>query len=142
MMRTFKLAMITSVAIMAVGFALFQFFPKWMLEMFSADANMMKIGIPALRIISFNFVFAAMAITIGSIFSGTGNGVYSMIVSIVRQLVVILPVAYLLSLTGNIDLVWLSFAIAELVGLALSVFFLKRTYESKLQYLGEEENNY
>lgn len=87
---------------------------------------MMSIGVPALRIISISFILAGFCIACGSVFQALGRSVYSMVVSVARQLVVLLPVAYCLALPGNVDLVWWAFPAAELMSLAMTVFFLLR----------------
>ena len=96
---------------------------------------MLVIGVTALRLISTHFVLAGFCIIAGSTFQALGNGVLSMIVSIARQLVVLLPAAYLLSLTGNLNLIWLAFPIAELMSVILSGFFLYRMYQKVIKPL-------
>ena len=91
---------------------------------------MLRIGVPALRIISLCFVFAGFNVICSSAFQALGNGVLSMVVSIVRQLVVLLPAAFLLSFTGNVNAVWLAFPIAEVASLLLCVLFLRHTYRT------------
>ena len=125
--RTIKLAILSAIGIMAVGLAIFELFPGFLLAFFDASENMLAIGIPALRIIALAFVFAGFCIIAGSVFQAIGNPFYSLIVSVCRQLVVLLPVAWLLSKTGNLTLVWLAFPIAELMSLTLSIIFLRRT---------------
>lgn len=128
--RTIKLAILSAIAIMAVGLAIFELFPGFLLAFFDASENMLAIGTPALRIIALAFVFAGFCIIAGSVFQAIGNPFYSLIVSVCRQLVVLLPVAWLLSQTGNLTLVWLAFPIAELMSLTLSIIFLRRTLRS------------
>ena len=135
MLRTMKLAMIYAVSILFVGLLVMQIFPAQLFSLFEASEDMLAIGIPALRIISIHFLFAGFCIISGSTFQALGNGVTSMIVSIARQLVVLLPVAYLLSLTGNLNLIWLSFPIAELMSMALSGIFLYRIYQKVIKPL-------
>ena len=125
--RTIKLAVLSAMAIMAVGFAVFQLAPGVLLSFFDASENMLAIGSPALRIISFSFILAGFCIIAGSVCQAIGNPFYSLIVSVCRQLVVLLPVAWLLSKTGNLTLVWLAFPIAELMSLTLSIIFLRKT---------------
>ena len=125
--RTIKLAILSAIAIMAVGLAIFELFPGFLLAFFDASENMLAIGIPALRIIALAFVFAGFCIIVGSVFQALGIPCYRLIVSVCRQLVVLLPVAWLLSQTGNLTLVWLAFPIAELMSLTLSIIFLRRT---------------
>lgn len=133
-LETVKYAMIYAVAIMLVGFALFELIPGPLLKIYDASPEMLAIGIPALRIIAFTFLLAGMCIIMGSCFQALGNGVYSMIVSLMRQMVVLLPAAYLLSLTGNLTAVWWSFPIAEIMSLAVSVFFMRRIIKERLNF--------
>ena len=91
---------------------------------------MLAIGDPALRIISFSFLLAGFCIIAGSVFQAIGNPIYSLIVSVCRQLVVLLPVAWLLSRTGQLELVWWAFPIAEVMSFTLSTIFLRRTVKS------------
>ncbi len=135
MLRTMKLAITYAVAIMFVGFLVMQIFPAQLFSLFEASADMLAIGVPALRFISISFLFAGFCIIAGSTFQALGNGMLSMIVSIARQLVVLLPVAYLLSLTGNLNLIWLSFPIAELMSVALSGLFLYKIYKKVIKPL-------
>ena len=128
--RTVKLAVCTAVAIMAVGLAIFQLAPEVLLSLFDASAEMDSIGSVALRIISISFLFAGFCIIAGSVCQAIGNPFYSLIVSVARQLVVLLPVAWLLAQTGRLELVWVAFPIAELMSLTLSVIFLRRTLRS------------
>ena len=127
-----------AVGIMLVGLAIIQLFPAPILGIFEASADMLRIGVPALRIISLCFVFAGFNVICSSTFQALGNGVLSMIISIVRQLVVLLPAAFLLSLSGNLDLVWLAFPIAEVAAVCLSVLFLRHTYRTTVAALDND----
>lgn len=98
---------------------------------------MLAVGDPALRIMSLAFVFAGACIIVGGVFQALGNSVYSMIVSIARQLLVLLPAAYLLSLSGNIDTVWFAYPIAEVVSLTVTVILFLRLYKTKIRPLGQ-----
>lgn len=124
--KTIKCAMLYAEAIMLVGFLLFQFLPDKLLGLFSASEAMLAIGKPALRIICFHFLLAGMSIILSSTFQALGNGMFSLIISVCRQLVVLLPAAWLLSKTGNVNMVWWSFVIAELVSVTLSFVFFAR----------------
>ena len=128
--KTVKLAACSAVGIMAVGLAIFQLAPEILLGFFDASAEMSAIGSVALRIISISFLFAGFCIIAGSVCQAIGNPFYSLIVSVARQLVVLLPVAWLLAQTGRLELVWLAFPIAELMSLTLSTVFLRRTLKS------------
>ena len=134
-MKTFKLSVMYAVGIMLIGFLIMQVFPAQLFGLFDASEEMLAIGVPALRLISTSFLFAGYCIISGSMFQALGNGMLSMINSIARQLVVLLPVAYLLSLTGNVNLIWLSYPIAEIVSLVLSSVFLYRIYQKIIKPL-------
>lgn len=124
MTKTIRLSITYAVSIMILGLIVFNVFPKELLDIFKASEGVLAIGVPALRTISLSFVFAGFCIVSGSVFQAVGNGVLSMIVSIVRQLLILLPSAYLLSLSGNVSYVWFSFPIAEISSLILSAIFL------------------
>lgn len=135
--HTIKSSVIMAVCIMLLGLAVMQIFPAQLLGIFNPSEHMLSIGVVALRLISLSFVFAGYCIVTGSVFQALGNGVYSMLVSIVRQLLVLLPVAYLLSLTGKLDMVWLAFPFAELFSLGLSTIFLIRINKTIISKIGE-----
>lgn len=134
--KTIKLSIIYAEILMVIGFLVFQFFPGVLFGWFSASETMLSIGVPALRIISISFLMAGFCIICGSVFQALGNGVYSMVVSIARQLVVLLPAAYLLAQLGNVDFVWWSFPIAEIMSLTLSLFFLIRINNKVIKHIG------
>ena len=123
--KTLTLSVISACVLMLIGLAVMQIIPDKLLLMFNASPAMLSIGVPALRIISLSFVFAGFGIVASSVFQALGNSMYSLIVSIARQLVVLLPVAYILSKFQQLDLVWLSFPIAEIASVVLSVLFLR-----------------
>lgn len=125
--KTIRLGMVYAVAIMVVGLLVFQLIPKELLLMFDASDAMLEIGAPALRIMSLAFVFAGIGIVSGSSCQAFGYSVYSMLISITRQIVVLIPAAYLLSLTGVLRSIWFAFPIAEIFSLILSLFFLRTT---------------
>lgn len=125
--KTIRLGMLYAVIIMALGFLVFQLIPKELLLMFDASDAMLEIGAPALRIMSLAFVFAGIGIASSSACQAFGYSVYSMLISIARQIVVLIPAAYLLSLTGVLRSIWFAFPIAEIVSLFLSLFFLRTT---------------
>lgn len=135
--KTVRLSVIYALAIMAAGLAVFQFAPQLMLELFNASENMMAIGVPALRIISLSFLFAAFGIVSSSFFQALGNGIYSMLVSLTRQLIVLLPAAWLLSLSGNVEVVWWAFPVAEVFSFALSLIFTVRISKKVVSHIGE-----
>ncbi len=125
--KTIKLTIITAVSIMAVGVIAFEAVPELLLSFFNADAHMTEIGVPALRIIAPHFLLAGFCIIAGSVCQAIGNPKYSLIVSACRQLLVLLPAAWLLAQTGVLDYVWFAFPIAEIASLILSAIFLKKT---------------
>ena len=135
-MDTMKWAAVFAVSIMLAGLLVFQFIPGTLLGLFDASPELLEVGIPALRIIGLSFAFAGFCIVIGSVFQALGNGIYSMIVSIARQLIVLLPVAYLLSLTGNVVNVWWAFPIAEIMSVAMTTFFLVRMNKKVISRIG------
>ncbi|MDE7218016.1 MAG: MATE family efflux transporter [Oscillospiraceae bacterium] len=124
MLKTVKLGICYATGIMVLGVAVFQLFPGVLLGMFEASELMLEIGVPALKIISLHFVLAGFGIVSSSFFQALGHGVLSLIISLVRQLIVLLPAAWLLSLSGQVELVWWAFPIAEVFSVTLSVIFL------------------
>ena len=137
LLRTVKLGVLYAVLIMIVGLLVVQTVPDKIFLLFQADENMLSIGVPALRIISLSFVFAGYCVVASATFQALGEGIQSMIVSIVRQLVVLLPAAWLLAKLGDVNLVWYAFPIAELASLTLCTVFLVRTYRKLIRPLGE-----
>lgn len=137
LVKTLKLSVLYAMGIMVLGFLVFQLFPAPLFSLFDASEMMLSIGVPALRAISFSFLFAGFCIVCGSLFQALGNGVYSMVISIARQLVVLLPAAYLLSLSGKVQYVWWAFPIAELVSLSMTVFFLFRINRDVIRHIGD-----
>ncbi|WP_418751512.1 MATE family efflux transporter [Frisingicoccus sp.] len=129
-MKTMKLAMIYAFGMMAVGLLIFQLCPAVLLELFNASDSMLAIGVPALRTISISFLFAAFSIVSISMLQALGHGIYSMFISVGRQLVVLIPVAYLLAQTGNLHLVWLAFPLAEIMAIVLSIIFMRKVLKS------------
>ena len=132
MIQSIKAAMVYAVGIMLLCMAVFQIIPDKLLLLFNASDHMLEIGVPALRRISLSYVFAGICVVSGSVFQALGNGLYSMFVSVARQLLILVPVAWLFSLTGNVKLVWLAFPIAELVSIGTSAFFLRKIYRQKI----------
>ncbi|MBD5550052.1 MAG: MATE family efflux transporter [Lachnospiraceae bacterium] len=135
--RAFKLAACYAVVIMAVGIVLMQCIPDKLLLLFEASETMLAIGVPALRTISTCFIVAAVCIVAGSLFQALGHAWYSMIISVCRQLLVLLPVAYLLSLTGELQKVWWAFPIAEVMSACVTAFFLVRIWRRVVVHIGE-----
>lgn len=127
-----------SVILMTMGFLLFEIIPGQLFDLFNASESMRSMGIVALRLIAPSFLGAAFAITLSSVFQAFGSAIYSMIVSFARQIVVFLPAAYLLSKLGNVNYVWLCFIIAEVMSVALSLFFMRRIYIKKIKNIPYE----
>lgn len=137
LIRTFRLAMITALIIMAFGTFLFQMFPTEFMMMFHASDEMLSIGVRALRLISLCFLPAAVGIICATLFQAVGHGVLSLLVSLLRQLILILPIAFILSRLGGVDYVWYAFPLAEVCALAATLIFLKRIYKNEIQSLAE-----
>ena len=133
-----KCGIVYAVGIMAVGVAVFQTIPAVLLGFFEASDEMLRIGVPALRIICLSFLPAGFGIVCGTAFQALGNAVYSMLVSIARQLVVLLPAAFLLSLSGEVTYVWWAFPIAEVMSLTMTVIFLVRINGRVIRHIGEQ----
>ena len=133
--RTTFLGTLLAVLIMIVGVLLFEFIPGPLLSMFNASEEMYRIGIPALRIIAIHFPFAALTITFISVFQALGRGIICMVISFVRQLIILLPAAWLLSLTGNVDNIWWAFIIAEVIALTIAFGGLKSINNKELKEL-------
>ena len=130
--KAVKLTIITAVTIMALGLAAFELVPAQLLGLFTPSEEMLSIGTTALRIIGIHFPLAGFCIIAGSVCQALGKPVYTLITSICRQIVVLLPAAFLLSLTGKLDLVWFAFPIAECTAVVMNIFFLRRTYRTTL----------
>ena len=136
--KTLKLSLIAALVIMLLGVLVFQLFPHVLMGIFAtaedgSGEDLVKFGISALRIVGLHFPIAAVGIAIGASFQALGNGIYSTITSLCRQLVVLVPVAYLLSLSGNVDAVWWSFPMAEIVSSLLTVIFFVRIHRQKIK---------
>ena len=145
----YRIALGTAVAIMLLGFVLFQLIPEPMLMMFvdrtdaAATQEMLTVGVPALKIISLSFVGAAFGIINSTVFQATARGMNSLIVSVCRQLVIILPAAWVLGRFVGLGAIWYSFPIAEIASFLISYLLLWREYQTELKYLsaGQEEAN-
>lgn len=132
-LRTLKFACISCLSLMILGLAVFQFFPEVLLMIFNPSPEFLGIGRSALRIISWSFPVAAICIAISASFQALGNGMYSTITSLCRQMLVLLPAAYLLSLTGQVNNVWFAFVVAEVASAAATAFFYLRIYRQKIK---------
>ena len=131
--NTIRAALLMAFSIMLLGAAIFELVPDGLFRLFNASDEMVELGCNCLRRIAPGFLGAAVAITLSSVFQGFGSAVYSMIVSFARQLVVFLPAAYLLSLTGDVNNVWWCFIIAEFMSVGMSLFFMRRIYVKKIK---------
>lgn len=129
---TLKLSIGIAVGIMLVGVIIFQTAPTTLLRMFDASELMIEIGVPALRIISLSFIFAGYSIICSAVFQALGNGVYSLIISVARQIVVIIPVAFFFAKLFGLGMVWWSYPIAEIVSVVVCTIFLKRIFRERI----------
>lgn len=135
--KALKCGIAYAIAIMVIGLIIFQTVPDMLLKLFDASDDMLHIGVAALKTISYSYLFAGFCIVCGTTFQALGRAGYSMVVSIARQLVVLLPAAYLLSLSGNVNYVWWAFPIAELMSLLMTVIFMLRINKQVIQHIGE-----
>ncbi len=137
MIKTIKLSVMFAVGIMIAGLIVFQTIPEKLFGIFNASEYMLSIGVPALRIISISFVFAGYCIVSSSVFQAMGNGVYSMTVSILRQIFILLPTAYLFSKLGGVNMIWWCFPCAEIASVTLCTIFLLRTNKKIFSRMSE-----
>ena len=139
--KTMKHSIVYIMSLLFVGLIVFQLIPEPLLRLFEASDNMLALGVPALRTISLSFIFAGFCIACGSAFQALGKAVYSMIVSVARQLIVLLPVAYMLAQLGNVDYVWWAFPIAEFMSLAMTILYLVILNKKVISKIGRMEEN-
>ena len=132
LLKTVKVANIYAFSIMLSGFVLCQILPVKILKIFDASDNMLAIGVPALRIISFSFLIAPFSIVSSGTFQALGKGTFSLIISLIRQLIVILPLSYLLSRIMGMKGVWVAFPIAEIVAGILTIIYLRKLYKNEI----------
>ena len=133
MMKAVKVACFAASGFMAFGLLIMQVFPAQALSLFDASNEMLEIAIPALRIISTSYIFAGICIALGSVFQALGHGTYSTIVSIARQLLILLPAAYLFSLSGKLNLVWVAFPLAEIMSITVTLILFARIYKKVIR---------
>lgn len=133
--KAIKIGLCYSVGIMFIGTLLFQFIPNTLLRLFNANDAMIQIGVPALRIISISFVFAGVAIVLSAVFQAIGNGLLSLIMSLIRQLVILLPTAYVLSILVGIHGVWFAFPIAEILAIFIAIIFMQYVHNKYMKPL-------
>jgi len=138
-METIKLAIRYATLIMVVAVVLFQIFPAQLLGIFQASPEMLTIGVPALRILSLCFLIGGFTIVASSVFQALGKGLLSMSISVFRQLILVLPLAYALSLTGELNMVWWSFPIAEVLAGLLALYYLRRAHRRVIQPLADQD---
>ncbi|MBQ9931726.1 MAG: MATE family efflux transporter [Firmicutes bacterium] len=140
LMEAYKKGLMTAIIIGIVGFVVFQFLSAQLMSLFEPSTEMMSLGIHALKIISFSFIPAAYGICTSNLFQATGHGFYSLICSMFRQLVGILPLAVLFSKIGGVDLVWLAIPMAEIIAMIFCTAFLVKLYKNKIKPLDEVKN--
>ena len=133
--KTVLLSCIVGTGFMLLGFGAFQLAPELLLSMFNPTGHFLDIGGQALGVISLGFLVAGVCVVLCAVFQALGNGLYATIVSVARQLLLLLPAAYLLSLTGQLDLVWWAFPLAEIVSIGVTVALFVRIYRKKLKPL-------
>ncbi|HHY13081.1 MAG TPA: MATE family efflux transporter [Thermoanaerobacterales bacterium] len=138
--ETIKLSITYASCIMILGLIVFQVFPGNILALFNASEDMYSIGIPALRIISLSYIFAGICIVASAVYQAFGNGLLSLITAVSRQLVILLPIAYGLSLLGNVNYIWWAYPIAEIASLILNIVFLKGIYNKVIGQLDKTRN--
>ena len=131
-----KNGVMIALVINMVGLIVFETFPAHLVSIFNPTDELLRIGVPALRIIATHFPLAAIGITMSTLFQATGKGIYSLIQSLLRQLVVLVPAARLLSKIG-LDAVWFAFPIAEVASLLVTIVFFTRLYNKEIRHLGE-----
>ncbi|MDR1998049.1 MAG: MATE family efflux transporter [Candidatus Margulisbacteria bacterium] len=137
-LRAIELGILYALGIMLCGSLIFQVFPEQLLGWFNAGAEMLRIGIPALQIISLHFAFASVCIVMISVFQALGRGIESLILAFARQILVLLPAAWLLSLTGRVTAIWWAFPIAECAAMACALGFFYRAYQRKIKPLEQD----
>lgn len=137
MTKTIKLSLFVAFCLTFIGFVLFESIPQVLLGMFSASDDLLKIGIPALRTIGVHYLIAWYCIIVGTVFQALGKAIFSMVVSIMRQLVVLIPAAYLLAKFGGLHMVWWSFPIAEIMSFIVSTAFLIRIWRTVIKDIPE-----
>lgn len=146
LIRAFKFTLAGAFVLMLCGFLLFQLFPEFLMSLFNASEEMTQIGVRALRILSICFLPAAIGITSSTIFQSTGHGFMSLCISLLRQLIIILPLSALLGSLFGLDYFWFSFPLSEILSLAAVFYFLKRLYYKEIRdlaplYARPEEDN-
>jgi len=139
LIETIKLSIFYAIGVMFIGLMAIQIFTVQLLSLFNASEEMIRIGLPALRIISLGYLFAGFSIVCSSVYQAFGNGILSLIGEVSRQLVVLLPVVYILSLRGDVNLIWWGYPIAEVVALILNIVFLRLIYNKIITPMRDNE---
>ena len=137
-MHTFRLALIAAALYMFCGLIVFQLFPSNLLDIFEASFDMKEIGISALRMISLSFLPASFGIMSTTVFQATAHGLFSLLASFIRQLVALLPIAWILMRLFGVELVWMAFPLAEIVGFVYSAFSLRYVYRKDIKNMTPE----
>lgn len=137
--QTVRLAILYAMLLMAVALLIFQLWPDQLLGMFQTSDEMLRVGVPALRIMSLCFLIGGFTIVCSSLFQALGHGLLSLVIAVFRQLALVLPLAYALSRTGNLNMVWWAFPVAEVLAGLLAAWFLRRAYQRVIQPLGAEK---
>lgn len=142
LMKAYKYGCLIACVIMGIGVLIFMLFPTQLMSVFDADGEMLDMGVSAMRILAINFLPAALGIISSTLFQATGKGIYSLIVSFLRQLVIILPVAYLMAVIyKHPNAVWWAYPIAEGVALLVSILLVLRLYNKNIRHLGAERKS-
>lgn len=141
LVETIKLSVFYAIVIMSIGLMMLQIFPAQLLSLFNASEEMLVIGLPALRIISLGYIFAGFSIVSGSVYQAFGKGFLSLIGEVIRQLIILLPVVYILSLLGDVNIIWWGYPIAETLALIFNIIFLRFIYKKIIDPL-EDKNSF
>src|SRR5690606_7360790 len=137
-LQAIKLSILYATAVMIIGFTPFQVIPAQLLWLFNPSAAMLEIGVPAFRIISISFIFAGFCVVSGSVFQALGSGLPGMLESLARQLIVLLPLAYVLSARGGLGAVWWAYPLAEIVSVVMSIGFMRYFYIKRIKPLPDD----
>lgn len=137
-LQAIKLSILYATAVMIIGFTPFQVIPAQLLWLFNPSAAMLEIGVPAFRIISISFIFAGFCVVSGSVFQALGSGLPGMLESLARQLIVLLPLAYVLSARGGLGAVWWAYPLAEIVSVVISIGFMRYFYIKRIKPLPDD----
>ena len=129
--KAMKLGLFYAFCMLLIGFALFQMIPETLLSFFNASEEMLAIGVPALKTISFSYFLAPISIITITVLQALGHGIYSMFISVGRQLVVLIPVAFIIAtVVGELSLIWWAFPLAELMSISLGITFVRKVFKS------------